>query len=173
MSRRILLLLVGVTAVTLAISAAKPQRHTLRGSRLKVEQRTALSADTAAVRRDTIFAPDGKQIALRGYDKPLTSSHETLFATNHTRSRITGITLRIAYTDLSDRQLHERTVTIPADIPPGATRKLRFRSWDEQCSFYYHKSRQPRTPRVTPYAVKVSIVYAVTSTGDLTVEQKP
>lgn len=106
---------------------------------------------------DTVRVTSQTDIRLSGYDKPLNSRKESLFVTNHLSRDITAIELRLNYTDMSDRQLHETTRIIRADIPAGATRRVDFQSWDKQNSFYYHRSRQPRSTNVTPFKVSCTV----------------
>ena len=106
---------------------------------------------------DTVCVTSQADIRLSGYDKPLNSRKESLFVTNKLPRDITAVELRINYTDMSGRQLHEVTRTIRADIPAGTTRRIDFQSWDKQNSFYYHKSRQPRSANVTPFKVDCTV----------------
>ncbi len=83
-------------------------------------------------------------VALYGFDKPLQSLYESVFARNLTDSTICCVYLTIEYIDRKERQLHKRQCRVKTLIPPGETRLLRFPSWDRQNSFYYEKSRRPR-----------------------------
>lgn len=91
---------------------------------------------------DTLDASLLDSIALTGYDKPLRSRRESLFVTNATDVRITGLTLSIDYYDMKGAELHHREVVVPADIPPGATRQITFPSWDHQLTFVYYRSER-------------------------------
>lgn len=128
---------------SLSLSAERTTRRNL-----KPKETTAIS-DTINI--DTI------DIAISGYDKPLTSRHETFFATNKSSHHITSVTVEFNYTDMSGRQLHSRKVTINCDLPPGQTRQLKTRSWDSQFNFYYHLSPRPRRTS-TPYKTSYRII---------------
>ena len=95
------------------------------------------------------------QLRLAGYDKTREADRESLFATNSGHSLLTSITVIINYLTLDGRQLHSRRLTLPCSIPPGQTRRLDFRSWDRQHSFYYSGSRAPQRTPATPYAVTI------------------
>ena len=105
---------------------------------------------------DTIFS-DPLDLVISGYDKPLTSRHETFVVPNNSSVHITSITVEFNYTDLNGRQLHSRTAKIDCDIPPRQTRQLKTGSWDTQFNFYYHMSQQPRR-RSTPYKATHRII---------------
>ncbi len=110
---------------------------------------------------DTIdLMPDN--IEPTGFDKTLRANRESLFLTNNTALTLSAVELTIDYTDLSDRELHSRTLWVECDIPPGATRRVDFPTWDRQHTFYYYKGPQPRTPRTTPFKVRVTATRAET-----------
>lgn len=116
---------------------------------------------------DTLRGPRCDSVALAGYDKPLRATHETLFATNRLTHAITALGLRLLYTDMAGRTLHERTATVRVLIGPGETRMVKLRSWDTNRSFYYHGGPVPRTTGVTPYDVKASVEFIVTDKPEL------
>lgn len=102
--------------------------------------------DTVSVsQRPDILVPPDSGVILSGFDKPLTSVYETLFATNRLDRGIDCIYLSLEYFDSSGRLLHGRKCRVTTEIPVGETRQLSLRSWDRQGSFYYHRSRRPRT----------------------------
>lgn len=147
-----------LAALLLAIPAAEADK-TLRG---RLKPATKRSTSAAAAVFDTIVAPADTLVRLSGYDKPLNSRYETLFATNRGASEIVGLTLQLTYTDMQGRMLHEATQTVRTSIPPGATRQLRFPAWDRQQAFYYHRGRRPRTAGVTPFDVRCSVAAIIT-----------
>lgn len=106
---------------------------------------------------DTLFIPAREDVQLSGYDKPLRTNRETILVTNSTQRTVGGLSVTISYMDMKGRQLHERTDTLPADIPPGETRMLHLPTWDTQHSYYYHRGQQPRTANVTPYDITARI----------------
>lgn len=134
---------------------------TLRGRRLKVTDK-ARNAQYGTTARpvehfDTVYAPSRDIVKLSGYDKPLHTNRETILLSNDTPDTIRGLALTITYTDMQGRQLHERTDTLRAEIPSGSTRMLNISTWDTQYSYYYNRSRIPRTANVTPYDVSCRI----------------
>ena len=143
--------------MTATDSYAQSQRRRTTRKNLKpihmTEKRPVSVPDTIAL--DTLDSPDNHlKVRLSGYDKPLRSTRESLFATNRTPYDIDGIILKLTYIDSSGRELHSRLVTVRCDIPRGATRKIDFRSWDSQQSFYYKLSPKPKRDGATPYDIK-------------------
>jgi len=138
-----------ILAATVMASAV-PDRTTRRG--LKAVAPTAVNA--VAMRHDTV-TPSPGMIDVAGYDKPLRSSRETLFVTNRSSRTLKGVELRIIYLDAKGRQLHEAVHWLPSDIPPGETRRLSFKSWDLQRTFYYRLTGRPRTSDGTMYDVSI------------------
>lgn len=135
--------------------------NTLRRN-LKVahpETLTAAPQAVPAVAADTIRQP--ADIILSGYDKPLTASREVLLVTNNSSRTITGLRVAITYRDLSGRELHTAVVDLDIMVPPDATRRVTFPSWDTQKSFYYHLGKKPRTANVTPYSVNCRVIHSL------------
>lgn len=152
-----------LTAVSLLSPPAPPARadNTLRGKRLTLStsSRDAIAGIKVSpiTSPDTLRHPSRDSIQASGYDKPLRTNRETLLITNATSRPLTGLALTLTYTDLQGRQLHQRTDTLHTDIPSGHTRMLRLATWDTQQSYYYHRSRRPRTANVTPYDITCHI----------------
>ena len=156
-TRRLNLALLTLAALLTAPNAAGEK--TLRG-KLRVNQEMVggkSGEKTSQVVFDTVRVTSQADIRLSGYDKPLNSRTESLFVTNLLTRDITAIELRMKYSDMNGRQLHEMTRLIRADIPAGSTRRIDFRSWDRQNSFYYHRSRKPRSANVTPFKVGCTV----------------
>lgn len=110
---------------------------------------------------DTIIPDNGSfRISVAGYDKPLRSSKETFFISNHTTMDLSGIRIRLEYFDTHGRTLHQRELYLPIDLPSGATRQTSIRSWDIQKSFYYRLSSRPRRSDGTEYDVRVTVISA-------------
>lgn len=84
-------------------------------------------------------------IRFSGFDKPYNSTKETFLVTNNGPEFLGKIEIRLTYSDLEGRMLHSRTMTLNADVPPGQTRQLTVKSFDTQKSYFYHKSKSPRT----------------------------
>ncbi|MCM1076937.1 MAG: hypothetical protein NC411_06220 [Bacteroides sp.] len=136
--------------------ADKTLRGKLRTNKSLVTRQPANSQQPTAV-YDTITANTQDGIKLSGYDKPLNSRKESLFVTNKLNRSLYGVEIHLTYTDLNGRMLHETTELIRAEIPAGTTRRIDFRSWDVQNSFYYYKSRKPKTSNVTPFMVACEV----------------
>lgn len=152
-------MLLTVLAVA-AVSATGWSDNTLRG-KLKPAAKPVTAADTvkaaAAEPFDTIAAPSPSLVRLSGYDKPLRASSETLFVTNRLADEILQLSIKLVYTDMSGRQLHERDAEVRVAIPAGATRRVKLKSWDTQKSFYYYLGQKPKVDAVTPYKVKCTV----------------
>lgn len=158
-----------IIIILAALSVSATSLHaekTLRGKlRTKTSAGTGVKPDTTLCTSfDTIRVMSQTDLRLSGYDKPLNSRKESLFVSNRLTTDITAIGLRLIYTDMAGRSLHEVTREIRAEIPAEATRRIEFPSWDRQNSFYYHKGRKPRVDNVSPYDVKCTVTYYVTQT---------
>ncbi len=138
----------------IGLNAAARKKATTR----KVGSRTETVASQTAEQLPDSVAADEDMLLIYGYDKPLQATKESLFATNNTPHRLCAILLSITYYDTSGAQLHQAVQRVNADIPPGQTRKLEFRSWDTQRSFYYEKSRRPHSSAI-PYKVAIKPEY--------------
>lgn len=139
------------------------QKTTRKGLRAVAE--TPENARTETTASDTIV-PDSSAcpISVAGYDKPLRSSRETFFITNRTPHDILGLRMRIEYSDIHGRTLHQRELFIPIDLPSGATRQASVKSWDVQKSFHYRLSPKPKRSDGTAYDVKCSVISATVKT---------
>lgn len=117
-----------------------------------------LPVEAAAAAYDTLRCDS--LIVLSGYEKTLRSSRESLLITNLHSDTICGICITIEYLDAQGRQLHKRSVSIPAEVPPSETRMCAFDSWDKQKVWYYALSAPARTSApATPYDVSISTDY--------------
>lgn len=129
----------------------------LKTTRRQGDSNVERAEPQVSLRRDTIVAPHTDQLVrLSGYDKPLNASREVIFATNNCSDTIVGMTMTVSYYDLSDRLLHRRAYSSSVALPPGETRRLEMPTWDTNRSYYYKKSRRPRTS-ATPYDVAVRV----------------
>lgn len=155
--RLLLLLLTIALAVILSLEGVRGD-NTLRRN-LKVAP--SAPSEREAVIPDTLRQP--ADIILSGYDKPLTASREVLLVTNNSPRTITGLRVSITYLDLSGRELHTALVDLDIVVPPDATRRVTFPSWDTQKSFYYHLGKKPRTANVTPYSVNCRVIHTLAS----------
>ncbi|MDE5835715.1 MAG: hypothetical protein K2H50_01765 [Paramuribaculum sp.] len=139
-------------AATLSASADKTTRKGLK----------AITVKEQTVKTDSIntFVPSPGMIRLSGYDKPLRSYKESIYATNATRRVLSYINIEITYFDESGRQMHKRNVKLNVHIPEGETRQITFSSWDKQRNLYYIKSGKPRTSDGTPYSISAQVIEA-------------
>ena len=142
-----LLMLVGLPLMSQRVRTTRRQLH----------RSVAETADTLqALQRPDIIVPPDSGVVLSGFDKPVSSMYETMFATNRLDRRIDCVYLSLEYFDSAGRQLHSRRCCVRAVIPAGETRQLSFRTWDRQGSFYYHRSRRPRVS-AAPFSVKCRV----------------
>lgn len=154
-------LMVSIVVLALALAAASMAlgQNTLRKQRLKAEPRGLTATDSAVC--DTVTAPES--VAMSGFDKPLRSTRETVFVTNHDTLTVRAVNFTATYTDMTGHQLHRASHEAVVDIPPGETRNVAVKSWDVQKAFYYYKN-PPSRPRTsaTPFKVKIIINYILT-----------
>ncbi len=155
--RKTVVILLSVISLVFAVETVARRQRTTRGN---VGGRNVTGPGQAAV--DTFIIPDSSEVLLYGYDKPLRSRQETVFVANHTLHDITGLTFTTRYIDTKGRTFHQVSRRVRADIPSGATRKIDYRSWDTQQSFYYVGSRRTRASG-TPYDVRLSVDTAFVS----------
>lgn len=135
--------------MTLTVAAACAEKTTRR--HLK-----SIPAEVMTTTADSVTPRQG-DVAIAGYSKPLNSTKESFFVTNHTADTITSLSVRIDYSDMTGRQLHSVVSRdLPCMIPPGETRIILKPSWDKQHIYFYHLGKQPRTAGVTPYQVKIT-----------------
>lgn len=158
-----------LTFILLLILSVADNCRAQRTTRRSLRPIAAAVSDTTAG-GDTIFRPGADMVTLSGYDKPLRSATETLFATNHSSRTIHSVTIHIVYRDMSGRQLHSRDATVAVTIPPGETRQLQFPSWDKQKSFVYHRSRRPPRAEYAPYDITATVAEIATSSGQTPIQ---
>lgn len=122
----------------------------------KIPKSKAVDIESPASRIDTIQC-SASDINFSGYEKTLRSNWESVFATNCTEDTLSSISMLIQYSDMEDRQLHQRTEELPIQLPPGETRQLVFKSWDKNKVWFYYLSEPTRTKgQITPYKVKIT-----------------
>lgn len=147
-----------IIAIVLATAATAFADRTTRG-KLKIANRKSVATAVDAI-NDTVV-PSAGMIVVSGFDKPLRSYRESVFITNRSRRRLTGVKLTISYLDVDGRLLHRAVLTLPTDIPAGETRQLTFPSWDRQQAFYYELSSKPRRADGTPFSVVITADAAI------------
>lgn len=145
-------------AVVIATATTAFADRTTRG-KLKVANRRSVTTVVGAV-NDTVV-PSAGMIIVSGFDKPLRSYRESVFITNRSRRRLTGVKLTISYLDADGRLLHRAVQSLSTDIPAGETRQLTFPSWDRQQAFYYELSSKPRRSDGTPFSVAITADAAI------------
>ena len=93
-------------------------------------------------------------ISFSGYEKEANSSIETVLISNQSDSEIISVEMKVDYLDMKGRLLHSRTITEDQVIPAHETRRVDFKSWDKQKSYYYYLCNEPRKV-ATPYKVTI------------------
>lgn len=149
--KRIALLLAVATAI--APLAARKQTTSRRGTLKPIDTTEVIEAPDTIELRAADIVPSG-------YVKPLNARSESMLLTNKLTTDLNSVELRISYTDIQGRELSGRKEWVRVDLPGGATRRIDIPTWDSQNSYYYVGGKTPRTPRVTPYRVKVSVTRA-------------
>lgn len=97
-------------------------------------------------------------IELSGFDKPLNSNYETFFLRNNGSANLLRLWITLDYTSVDNTPLHSRKETVRTDIPADNSRQISIRTFDRQHSFYYYRSRIPRTEQgVAPFKVRITI----------------
>lgn len=96
------------------------------------------------------------QIELSGYDKTTQSTKESFLLTNNSERNIAGMVIELTYIDLQGRMIHKRDETVKYNVPPGETRMISIRTFDEQKTLYYKNSTPPRSGGM-PYSVDIKI----------------
>lgn len=92
------------------------------------------------------------KLRFSGFDKKASSNKESFFVTNTSDRPVCGLRLEISYRSMADELFHKQSVILDCDVPTGETRRVDFKSWDQQKSFYYYKSGRPRNA-ATPFKV--------------------
>lgn len=140
----------------LTASGLHAQKTTSRG--LKMRSRPVVEL------RDTVTGALADSIvAFSGYEKTLSATRETLFITNRGEAPVEALSFDIAYHDRAGRLLHSRRVDLNCYIPAGETRRVDFRSWDTQKSFYFSGGPRPRVSAI-PYTVAITHPRVIFST---------
>lgn len=152
-------LLALLTALLIALPAFARQTTRSRPKARKPAP-TATISPRDPLRLDTINTPSRAILTIRDYSKPLRTHREIIFVENHTPDTLITLDLHIRYDDLSHRELHQRDVTIPLNIPPHSTRQVTFRAWDINHDFYYRGNRRPPV-RATPYDIAITATRAI------------
>lgn len=153
MKLRRLLITTFITGAIAFPVTAKRQKTTIPG---KLKEIPAAPSPDLPAGADTLTTGLDSLLSFAGYDKPLTSSRETIHVTNLSDSlTVNSVTIEITYLDRKQRQLHKRQVTLDLMLSPGETTLAAFPTWDSQHSFYYIRSVKPRR-QATPYTITVA-----------------
>lgn len=97
------------------------------------------------------------KVAFAGYEKEAGSSKESFIMINPSCYDISGIEIRIKYSDLQGRMFHSRNVKESCYIPSGETRRFDIKSWDTQHTYYYYLGNEPKRV-ATPFQVSIEPV---------------
>lgn len=101
---------------------------------------------------------EADSIKFTGYDKPVTASKESFHIINASTAPIKKVGIRVTYSDLKDRMLHQREEIVNCNIPAGETRLTAISSWDMQHTFFYYLGPEPRRV-ATPYKVLIELLW--------------
>lgn len=156
--RNLFLKIVAVTILFSAVTAQSESPRSVRTTRksARVDVRRYAEKKGGEQNTDTLVA-FGDIVRVSGYDKPLRSSHETALFINNGDRRVERASVRFLYKDMKGRMLHSCKKCIDVWVEPGETGMMRWKSWDVQQSYYYHRSQRPRLSSATPYDVECSV----------------
>ncbi len=135
--RKIAIIILCALASVGAFSRTKTTIHKLTGAHAEI--------DTIAA--DAMEVPEGidlNAITIKGYSKKASDSKETFFVTNNTQHRISQIKIRLRYSAIDGKLLHERVATVNVTLRAGETQLVAIRSWDLHRQFYYYAGTKPR-----------------------------
>lgn len=137
------------------LCAQSTKRKNVRGQKLEiaspVEECKNVISDSVAM---------DSMVRLHSYRKPVESTVESVMISNEgSQDTIRAVTVDIDYRTPGGEQLHRRSVTFRAVVPPGETRHATTQSWDRQ-RLFYHLSTPPAKPsqRSAPFAVTIKLV---------------
>lgn len=143
-------------AVCCAVAQASTPRSVRTIRRSVRTERTVYEPRSVVAITDTLTGEDARG-RISGYDKPLRSRYETALFTNQGPKSVEQASLRLVYKDMKGRMLHSCRVRVDVGIEPGETGQIKWRSWDVQQTYYYHRSRRPRLSTAVPYSVECEI----------------
>lgn len=144
--------LICVAAMASSPRSVRTTRKGLKADKSEYRDR-AVRVSTAV---DTLTGVEAKG-RISGYEKPLRSNYETALFTNRHERHVEQASLHLVYSDMKGRMLHSRKQRVNVYIKPGETGQIKWRSWDVQQAYYYHRSRRPRLSTATPYEVECRI----------------
>ncbi len=153
-----LTLLLGTTLLFLpsSLSGKKvKQVHKIDASKGKKEKSSEKEVESDRLEADSVLR---HSVIFSGYDKTANSSKETFHVINRSDTTIKKAGIRITYLDLRNRMLHSRETVINCDVPKGETRLVSIKSWDEQHTFYYYLSPEPKKT-ATPYKLSIDLLW--------------
>ncbi len=148
--REIAVIIACALVATGAFSRTKTSTHKLSSAHAEIDTIAEYVADTL-----TDIAPNA--ISIKGYSKKASDSKETFFVTNHTTHRISQIKIRLRYSAIDGKLLHERVATVDVTLKPGETRLVAIRSWDVHRQFYYYAGAKPRKS-ASPYKTAYRLI---------------
>ncbi len=157
--RRTGFFLLAIVTVFAFAFAAPPRRtmRTLRTGRKSVAVDTVVPVVVAPW--DTIVPATGS-VRIAGFEKTLRARKESFFMTNNTGDTLNKVCLEIRYRDVKGRQLHNRTLWVDAELPPGGTRHYDIPAWDRQQTFYYRIHPRPKRSDAVPFDVDITVTSA-------------
>ena len=153
-----------ILILTLLLSCLGMDAHEKTTRKGKLQAAPAKEQTAAAVAPSDTLSAESGEIVLAGYEKPLRSRRESLFATNNTASAVRAIEMELTYLDASGRMLHKRTLWTNVTLPAGETRNVNFPSWDKTQSFYYEGGAHPMRAQGTSYDIRAKVLRYVIRT---------
>lgn len=162
--KRLLIAAAFLSSLLFLYQEACPRKLSLKLKTEKKEKSNKREAGTLSypAAPDSITSVYADSIKFSGFDKAANSSKESFFISNASEMIVTGLTIRLEYTDNSGKMLHSRVEMPEVNIPPGETRKVDIKSFDSQGSFFYHKSNPPRASHsrkyATPFRVRIILL---------------
>ncbi len=148
--RKIAVIIVCALVATCAFSRTKTSTHKLSNAHTEMDT-------IAECVEDIPIGISPNAISIKGYSKKASDSKETFFVTNHTTHRISQIKIRMRYTAIDGKLLHERVATVDVTLNPGETQLVAIRSWDVHRLFYYYAGAKPRKS-ASPYKTAYRLI---------------
>lgn len=147
---------VAVMAATVSVQGESPRSVRTIRKTAKIDKKRYAAKEVSGQLADTIV-DFGNAVRVSGYDKPLRSTYETALFSNTGSRRVERASMRLTYKDMKGRMLHTCTKCVDVWVEPGETGMVKWKSWDVQQSYYYHRSRKPRITSATPYDVECRV----------------
>lgn len=147
------ILALAIVAVSITVPHVCSERKVTTHKSLKISSDSlAHGGDQSWIDGDSI----SDKIKFYGYEKTVNATKETLFVKNLTDSSFNELKFTITYFDTDGRKLHSRQINHRVELSPNDIRRIDFRSWDTQKSFYYVRGTHPKKS-ATPYDINIKL----------------